>query len=537
MIVVGPDTGFNAAHYLVGRHLQGSTADKVAVRAPGRQLTYTQLDDLTAEVTASYRALGLRADDRVMLVTTDDVPMLAGILGAFRAGVVAVPVSTMFNGDELGKVIADSGARVVLCSAEFADTVSEALRQAPAVEHVVLAGDAALRAGAARLHSWDDFLAAGRPAGEAARAPAATDEDAWALWLYTSGTTGQPKAAMHRHANIRHVCETYGQQVLGITPDDSCLSIAKMFFAYGIGNTVFFPLSAGATTVLEPRRPTPAVVAERVQQDRPTLFFGVPTFYAALASSDLPDDTFASVRLAASAGEPLPAPLQKRFTDRFGVEILDGIGSTEALHIFLSNRPGDIHPGTTGLPVPGYDVEVRDTAGHILGADEPGALYVRGASIALGYWHRTDASRTVFQGEWLSTGDTYVRGEDGYFRCLGRNSDMLKAGGIWVSPGEVESRLLEHPAVREAAVIGVPDANGLDKPVAVVVVAEGATAEDLIGWCRDGLAHFKAPRQVLFVDELPKTATGKLQRFRVRDQVVSHQIGSGPEHGTVGATS
>jgi len=282
---------------------------------------------------------------------------------------------------------------------------------------------------------------------------------------------------------------------------------------------VFFPLSAGATTILEPRRPTPQAVAERVREDRPTLFFGVPTFFAGLSASDLPDDAFASVRLAASAGEPLPAPLQQRFTDRFGVEILDGIGSTEALHIFLSNRPGDIHPGTTGLPVPGYDVEIRDLSGKPLGPEEPGALYVRGASIALGYWHRTDASRTVFQGEWLSTGDTYVRGTDGYFRCLGRNSDMLKAGGIWVSPGEVESRLLEHPAVREAAVIGVPDGDGLDKPVAVVVVAPGVTPEELVGWCRDGLAHFKAPRQVVFVDELPKTATGKLQRFKVREQV------------------
>ena len=534
--------GFNAADYLVGRHLASSTADKVAVRAPGQELTYAALDELVAEVAASYRSLGLRSDDRVMLVMADDVPMLAGVLGAFRAGVVAVPVSTMFNGDELGKVMADSGARVVLVSAEFAGTVAEAVRLAPAVEHLVLAGEAApgtgLGSGAARLHTWEDFLASGRPAGDAARATADTDDDAWALWLYTSGTTGQPKAAMHRHANIRHVCETYGQRVLGITPEDTTLSIAKMFFAYGIGNSVFFPLSVGATTVLEPRRPSPAVIAERLRRDRPTLFFGVPTFYAALVSSDLPDDTFASVRLATSAGEPLPAPLQRRFTDRFGVEILDGIGSTEALHIFLSNRPGDIHPGTTGLPVPGYDVEVRDASGAVLGPDEPGGLYVRGASIALGYWHRTDASRAVFQGEWLSTGDTYVRGADGYFRCLGRNSDMLKAGGIWVSPGEVESRLLEHPAVREAAVIGVPDANGLDKPVAVVVVADpGAgrtTAEELIGWCREGLAHFKAPRQVVFADELPKTATGKLQRFKVRDQLVSHQVG---EAGTVGAAS
>jgi benzoate-CoA ligase family protein len=514
--------GFNAADFLVGRHAQGSTTDKVAVRAPGGTLTYAELDRLTSDVAASYRSLGLRADDRVLLVMADDVPMLAGILGAFRAGVVAVPVSTMFNADELGTVVADSGARVVLVSPEFAETVAAALVQAPAVEKVVSTGSSDGRTG---WRSWVDFLAAGRAAGDDARSTAPTVDDSWALWLYTSGTTGRPKAAMHRHANIRHVCETYGGQVLGITADDSCLSIAKMFFAYGIGNSVFFPLSVGATTVLEPRRPTPPVVAERLRQDRPTLFFGVPTFFAALVSSDLPGDAFASVRLATSAGEPLPAPLQQRFTERFGVPVLDGIGSTEALHIFLSNRPDDIHPGTTGLPVPGYDVEIRDASGTVLGPEEPGALYVRGASIALGYWHRTDASRTVFQGEWLSTGDTYVRGADGYFRCLGRNSDMLKAGGIWVSPGEVESRLLEHPAVREAAVIGVPDADGLDKPVAVVA-AEGVGSDELIAWCRDGLAHFKAPRQVVFVDELPKTATGKLQRFKVRDQVASGTVGT-----------
>ncbi len=420
---------------------------------------------------AGLRALGLRRDDRVMLVMSDEIPMLTGILGAFRAGLVAVPVSTMFTGAELGKIMADSGARVVLATPEFADAVGEAVAASPDVEHAVLAGEGRLLlpdrvAG----HSWDELIALGRH-GDGSIAP--TVDDSWALWLYTSGTTGLPKAAMHRHANIRHVCETYGAQVLAITPDDTTFSVAKMFFAYGIGNTVFFPLSVGASTVLEPRRPSPDVVRERLEETRPTLFFGVPTFYAALTASDVPAEAFSSVRMCASAGEPLPAPLQRRFTDRFGVEILDGIGSTEALHIFLSNRPGDIRPGTTGLPVPGYDVEVRDATGQLVPDDEPGALHVRGESIALGYWHRTDASRQVFQGEWLVTGDTYVRNAEGYYTCLGRNSDMLKAGGIWVSPGEVESRLLEHPSVREAAVVGVPDADGLDKPIAVVVVARG----------------------------------------------------------------
>ena len=512
---------FNAADYLLHVRAGAGSGSHPAVRCDGTVLTYAELSLRVRQATAALRGLGLRRDDRVLMVMSDDVPMLSTILGAFTAGFVAVPVSTMFTGAELGKIIADSGARAVVCTEEYADSVADAVSMSPDVQHVVHVGAFSLRSASddVQTHDWDTFFSTGVAALEADSRTGATEptgEDSWALWLYTSGTTGLPKAAMHRHANIRYVCETYGERVLGITPDDVTLSIAKMFFAYGIGNSVFFPLSVGATSVLEPRRPTPQVVLERLTADAPTLFFGVPTFYAALVASDLPADAFSSVRWCASAGEPLPAPLQQRFTDRFGVEILDGIGSTEALHIFLSNRPGDIRPGTTGRAVPGYDVEVRDADGSVVEPGQPGALYVRGDSIALGYWHRTDASRQVFQGAWLSTGDTYVQDEDGYFRCLGRNSDMLKAGGIWVSPAEVESRLLEHASVREAAVVGVADEDGLDKPVAVVVAAPDVTPADLIAWCRDGLAHFKAPRQIVFVDELPKTATGKLQRFKVR---------------------
>ncbi len=514
-------TVFNAATYLLGRHLEEGRADHPAVRGT-TTATYAELDELVGDVAAAYRILGLHRDDRVMIVGTDDVPMLAAILGAFRAGVVAVPVSTMQTSAELGAVLADSGARLVVCSHELAEVVQAALAAAPEVEHVVLTGDAALAVPpSVSLTSWDDFLDAGR-AHTTLRDPVPTDEDSWALWLYTSGTTGLPKAAMHRHANIRHVAETYGAQVLGIRPDDVTFSIAKLFFAYGIGNSVFFPLSVGATALLDPRRPTPLMAQERLAADRPTLFFAVPTFYGALLASDLPDDAFASVRLAASAGEPLPGPMLRRFKDRFGVDIIDGIGSTEALHIFLSNRPGDIRPGTTGTPVPGYDVVVRDDDGREAGPGEPGALQVRGESIALGYWRRTAATRQVFQGEWLVTGDTYVRDDDGYYTCLGRNSDMLKAGGIWVSPAEVESRLIEHPLVREAAVVGMADEHGIDKPVAVVV-ADGVTEAELVAWCRDGMAHYKAPRRVLFVGDLPKTATGKLQRFKVRSALAQEE--------------
>jgi benzoate-CoA ligase family protein len=519
-------TEFNAGVWLTHRHMREGRGDRIAVRG-ATTLTYAELSALVSLATAGLRGLNLRRDDRVLFITNDDVPMFTGILAAFCGGFVAVPVSTMLGAKELGTIIADSGASAVVASTEYGPQIQEALTMAPEVRHLVCDGPEPLPAPAGiTALTWQDLLTEGKrsPAGQ--REPAVTLEDSWALWLYTSGTTGVPKGAMHRHANIRHVCETYGDHVLGIRPDDVCFSIAKLFFAYGIGNSMFFPLSAGAAALLEPRRPSPAVVAERITADRPTLFFGVPTFYAALLAAGLPEDTFKPVRLGTSAGEALPAPLQERFTRRFGVEIIDGIGSTEALHIFLSNKPGEVRPGTTGRPVPGYDVELRDTAGTLVPDGQPGSLHVRGASIALGYWRRTDASRTVFAGEWLNTGDTYVRSADGYYTCLGRSNDLLKAGGIWVSPVEVESRLLEHPQVEEAAVVGLADEHGLDKPVACVVVHGPVTTDELIQWCRDGLATFKRPRHVIFLDRLPKTATGKIQRFKVR-QIVADLAGEG----------
>jgi benzoate-CoA ligase len=307
-----------------------------------------------------------------------------------------------------------------------------------------------------------------------------------------------------------------------VGPEDRLLSVPKLFFAYGLGNSAFFPLAAGAVTLLEPARPTAPLIAARVRVDRPTLFFGVPTFYAAVLASDIPDDTFSSVRLAVSAGEPLPPVLFERFRTRFGVEILDGIGSTEALHIFLSNRAGQVRPGSSGVPVPGYDVNLRDEAGEpIDGTGKLGELYVSGPSIAIGYWARYETTKRVFQGEWLRTGDSYVRNDDGTFSCLGRFGDMLKAGGIWVSPAEVEERLLQHPSVAEAAVVAAPDADGIDKPVACVVGVSNHTInpDELIEFCRAGLASFKRPRGVVELAELPKTATGKIRRNVIRELV------------------
>ncbi|MDP9397404.1 MAG: benzoate-CoA ligase family protein [Actinomycetota bacterium] len=511
---------FNAAEYLLDRHVEAGQGERVAVRCEGRDLSYTALRDLTVRVAAGLRALGLRREERVLFCMGDTPELLAGILGAFRAGIVAVPASTMLTGVELGKILADSGARALFLSPQFAEAGALAAAAAPELTDVVVTGEGsglALPAGCT-LTGWDDFLAAGQEQYGDCLPVADTVGDFPALWLYTSGTTGLPKAAMHRHANIRHVSETYARHVLGITADDRCLSVAKLFFAYGIGNSAFFPLSVGATTILEPRRPTPEVIAERLGADRPTLFFGVPTFFAALLTADVPAELFSSVRLCGSAGEALPAALYARFTSRYGVEVLDGIGSTEALHIFLSNAPGDVTPGTTGRPVPGYEVELRDETGARVPPGTPGSLFVKGESIATGYWCRTATTRQLFQGEWLSTGDTYVEDENGRFASLGRSDEMLKAGGIWVSPLEVEERLLQHPAVAEAGVVGLPDSEGLDKPVACVVLVPGAsvTGDELVAFCREGLAAFKLPRSVLLVDELPRTATGKLQRFRVR---------------------
>ncbi|MGH3877582.1 MAG: benzoate-CoA ligase family protein [Actinophytocola sp.] len=511
---------FNATEYLLDRHLADGHGDRPAVVCGPVTLTYAELAEETRRVAEGLRAIGVRPEERVMLCMADGVELLSGILGAMYLGAVPVPVSTMVTGGELAAVLNDSRARVLCVSVEFVDAARTALATASEVEHVVLDGEVELAA--PEIHQWVDL----RTAGEAA-APYATWPDSPALWLYTSGTTGKPKGAMHRHGSVRDVAELYGNGVLEVRPGDRCLSVAKLFFAYGLGNSAFFPLAAGATAVLERSRPTPQVMASLAAVERPTLFFGVPTFYSALLNSDVPDDSFASVRQGISAGEPLPPVLFHRFRERFGVEVLDGLGSTEALHIFLSNRPGRVHPGSSGTPVGGYRVEIRDEHGApISAAGEPGDLFLSGPSVATGYWCRTETTRAVFQGEWLRTGDTYVRNEDDTYTCLGRSNDMLKAGGIWVSPAEVEERLLEHPDVAEAAVVAGRDADGLDKPIACVVPVSGRAVdpEALVRWCREELAGYKRPRAVVRMTELPKTATGKIRRNVLRELVADELV-------------
>ncbi|WP_255945723.1 benzoate-CoA ligase family protein [Streptomyces odontomachi] len=513
----------NATDYLLDRHLRAGHGARTALVTPERTLTYGQLADQVHRVAAGLRALGVRPEERVVFCMTDDVELVAGILAALRIGAVATPVSTMLTGPELGTLVADARCRVVLASQEFAAPVRAAVRTAPEVEHTVLTGeDTSGLPGQVQGTTWQRMLAAGAgtaPTGTALD-PYPTWPDSPALWLYTSGTTGLPKAAMHRHTDITFVAEAYGRQVLGLGPEDRCLSVAKLFFAYGIGNSLFFPLAAGATALLEPSRPSPALFARRAAADRATVLFGMPSFFGPLlADAGVADGAFATVRQGVSAGEALPARMYHGMLDRFGVEVLDGIGSTEMLHIFLSNRPGRVHPNSSGEPVPGYAVELRDAQGGVIEADgTPGELYVRGESAATGYWCRAQTSRQVFLGDWVRTGDTYLRNPDGTYTCMGRTNDLLKAGGIWVAPAEVEERLLAHPDVAEVAVVGVPDADGLDKPVACVVPKPGCEvdAELLVAWCRETMAAFKRPRAVVPLPELPRTPTGKIRRAELR---------------------
>ena len=522
---------FNASWYLVDQQIELGNGDRIAVTGPGGTLTYRELAREVSHAAGGLKATGLRPEERVVLVTADGPEMLIALLAAMRVGAVPVPVSTMYNGAELAALLSDARARALVVSPQFAGAASEALAGARRLVDVVLVGGAAVDVPEGiRYRDWEALLADGARRYGDDLPPYDTWDESPAFWLYTSGTTGTPKAAMHRHGSVRAVAETYGAEVLRVTAEDRCFSVAKLFFAYGLGNAALFPLSVGATTVLDPARPTPESVAERLREDRPTLFFAVPTFYAALLDADVPRNVFSSVRLAASAGEPLPTELYRRFTERYDVELIDGIGSTEALHIFLSNRPGQVRPGTSGTPVPGYEVRVVDETGADAAPGTPGDLLIRGPSLTTGYWCRTATTRAAFHGEWLRTGDTYVASEDGYYTCLGRSHDMIKAGGIWVSPTEVEACLIEHPAVAQVAVVAVPDGHGLDKPVACVVPAHGQSvdADELIAYCREHLAAFKRPRHVLVVDDIPKTATGKLRRFAVRDLAAQRLAAAAP---------
>jgi benzoate-CoA ligase family protein len=512
-------TLFNASEYLLDRRL-ATDGERLALTGIGGDVTYAQLHERVLRVAAGLRTTGLQPEQRVLMFMADSPEFVVVYLAAMRIGAIPVPVSTMMHADGLTELLRDSRARLLAITPEFGDLASEAVLGAPELVGVVVPAGTELDT-ALPVHVLEHL-----DGTDTSTYP--TTADSPAFWLYTSGTTGLPKAAMHRHGAIEFTCETYGTQVLGIRPDDRCLSAAKAFFAYGLGNSVLFPLSVGAATILEPAPARPDVIAERVQTYGATLFFAGPTFFANMLRAGLPAEALTGVRTAASAGEALPASLYQRWTTHFGVDILDGIGMTEMLHIFLSNRPGAVKPGTTGVAVPGYDLRVLDPDGREVEPGTPGTLFVRGASTATGYWSRYDASRQVFQGEWLRTGDTYVQDEDGYYACLGRTGDMLKASGIWVSPAEVEGRLLAHPGVAQAVVVATVDADGLEKPVAYVVPQSGTVVgeDELIEFCRDGLPSFKRPRRIVFVESYPTTATGKIRRVELRDMAVGLLVGA-----------
>ena len=511
---------FNACEYLLDRRLDLGDGERTAILDDNGELSYAQLHERVRRAATGLTELGLLPEQRLLMMVTDSAAFVVLYLAAMRIGAVPVPVSTMLTAHDVGDLLADSRSAAFAVSGAYAATAGDAIDASTFLRLVIdLDGSGVAQRQGIRIVTGAalDEIGSSRPPVDVYP----TGADSPAFWLYTSGTTGKPKGAMHRHGSVREVCETYGTQVLGITADDRCLSAAKAFFAFGLGNSVLFPLSVGASTVLVGIASKPDVIVESVRRHHPTLFFAGPTFFANMLRADAPADALAGVRLIASAGEALPASLYTRFVGRFGVDILDGIGMTEMLHIFLSNREHDVRPGTTGVPVPGYDLELRDEAGAVItGADTPGTLFVRGNSAATGYWSRYTPSRQVFQGEWLRTGDTYVRDADGYYACLGRTGDMLKASGIWVSPADVEEQLVSHAAVAQAVVVAAQDDDGLERPVAYVILHAGQHADeaDLLAFCRDHLASFKRPRRIIVVAEFPTTATGKIRRVDLRAQ-------------------
>ncbi len=513
------DEAHNVAAWLVDRHVAVGRGDRVAVRCEGVDTTYRELLDEVYRAQHALDQLGVAEGDRVALVLKDNLAFTAWFLGALRSGIVPVPLSTMLTGSELGSIVADAGASVVVLDSAYAALASEITGAAPMVTGIVVCGEvAAGTTPAADLHYWSMFddRSEHATAGTTVRTPA--------FWLYSSGTTGTPKGVVHVHGSVRATVESYALGVLQITENDRFLSVAKLFFAYGLGNSLTFPLAVGATAILNPEPPTPGSFVDLIAAEEPTLFFSSPGFCAALLDSAPSPENFSSIRATVTAGESLPADVQTRFQALTGTPVLDGIGSTELLHIFISNTLTRQMPGASGRPVPGYETEIRNDSGDVVSEPgTPGYLWVRGPSAAIGYNERPDASANAFRNGWVRTGDVYIRSTDGDWTFLGRNNDMIKAGGIWVSPAEVESALIEHPSVLEVAVVGARNATGLEEVVAFVVPATGMTPnlDELERHCRERMAAFKRPRRIIVIDDLPKTATGKIRRFALRDQLGS----------------
>src|SRR5712671_4644058 len=515
----------NAADYFIERHLREGRGERLAFADPWRSLTYAGLSGASARFAAGLQAAGIERERRIALLMLDTIDFPIAFWGALRAGIVPVPINTLLPADVTEYILRDSRAAALVVSAPLLEPLRPLLDRLPGLRQIIVSqpnGEPVSYSGAdPRATAFGAFLdSAALTAGIAECSP-----DETAFWLYSSGSTGAPKGARHVHSNLRATSDTYGLQVLQIEPDDLVFSVAKLFFAYGLGNSMTFPMAVGAASVLVPDRPTPDLVLATMRRVRPTMFAGVPTLYAALlAHPELgPGAGSDRLRRCISAGEPLPDHIGRRWRESVGVDILDGLGSTEMLHIFLSNRPDDIRYGTTGKPVPGYELRIVTESGEEAGGNESGELIVKGPSAAEGYWNQRDKSRRTFRGEWTYTGDTYIRDADGYYRYCGRSDDMLKVSGIWVSPFEVEEALIGHTAVLEAAVVGHLDPEGLIKPKAFVVLQQSASGHDPDALCEALQSHvkeqigvWKYPRWIEFCDNLPKTATGKIQRYKLR---------------------
>ncbi len=506
-------TTYNAARDLLERNRLPGLADKLAYVDDERSLTHHDLDSRSSAFANALGTLGIAREQRILMCMHDTIDFPVVFLGSIKAGVIPVPVNTLLTKDDYGYMLADCRAQLAVVSSALAPQF-ESLRTAhEGLRHLLIAGGDPQHPGS---------LARRLDEAGTKYSIAETLRDEPCFWLYSSGSTGAPKGTVHVHSSLIQTAELYARPILGINDGDVCFSAAKLFFAYGLGNSLTFPLAAGATTILMAERSTPTAVFARIIRHQPTIFSGVPTLYAAmLASPELPARDALRLRRCISAGEPLPADIGRRWQQRFGVDILDGLGSTEMLHIFLSNRAGEVQYGTTGRPVPGYGVRLVDEYGNPARPGEQGELQVSGPTSAIGYWNNRERTRSTFLGPWTRTNDVYVERADGCYVYAGRSDDMLKVGGVYVSPSEVESALISHEAVLEAAVVGREDHDGLVKPVGYVVVKPGLIPDESLSvvlkqHVKSRLAPYKYPRWIEFCGELPKTATGKIQRFKLR---------------------
>jgi 4-hydroxybenzoate-CoA ligase len=508
-------TNENAAVYFVDRHIEEGRGDKVAFReADGekRTLTYGALAEQAGRWAGALHKHGVRREERVAMIVRDQIEFPVVFWGSLKAGAIPVPLNTLLSASVYEAILNDSRASILVVSKELWETVKPAVDGNRYLRTVVVIGDSP-----EGTESYTDFV---KDAPVEETCDASGDE--LAFWLYSSGSTGTPKGVRHIHSSLKATADTFGAQVLGIREDDTVFSVAKLFFAYGMGNGMSFPLSVGATAVLLGGRPTPDGVSRILAEERPTIFCSVPTLYAAMVAAQEKAGTEPdhNVRICTSAGEALPREIGERWERLWKAQIIDGVGSTEMLHIFLSNRPGDIVYGTSGKAVPGYEVRLVDEHDEDVGEGDVGELLVRGPSSAEGYWNRRYKSQDTFQGHWTRTGDKYERTPEGRYVYCGRTDDMFKVSGIWVSPFEVEQALIDHPAVLEAAVVAREDEKDLTKPAAFIVLKEGVdapTPDDIKEFVKEKIGMWKYPRWIDVVDELPKTATGKIQRFKLRD--------------------